>query len=106
MPRRKLSQRVAAKRDVDREVEYLREHAGNETANQFLDEFEHLMKRVIRFPHIGRPWPTRNPELEGLRRLVFRNLPYSLFYRSTETVFEVVRVLHHSRDIPALLEDL
>jgi plasmid stabilization system protein ParE len=32
--------------------------------------------------------------------------PLSVFYRSSHEAIEIIRVLHHSRDLPPDLEDL
>ena len=106
MPPRKLTRRLAAKQDVSQAAREVRKTAGTETANRFLDDFDHIIERLQRSPELGPSWPTSNPELHGLRRVIFRNFPYSVFYRPTDTILEIVRVLHHSRDIPALLENL
>lgn len=47
----------------------------------------------------------KDPALEGLRRLPLKRFPLSVYYRSTRSAIEVIRVLHHARDIPPLLED-
>jgi plasmid stabilization system protein ParE len=41
-----------------------------------------------------------------LRRLPLKRFPLSVFYRPTRTAIEIIRVLHHARDIPPLLEDI
>ena len=46
-----------------------------------------------------------NPELQGLRRLQMTTFPVSIFYLDTEPHVEIVRVLHGSRDLPALLDE-
>ncbi len=37
--------------------------------------------------------------------MIAAKLPDSIFYKPTEKTIQVVRVLHHSRDLPPLLED-
>jgi hypothetical protein len=39
----------------------------------------HAFTRLRRFPNLGRPWPTRNPTLAGLRRLPLKRFPLSVF---------------------------
>jgi plasmid stabilization system protein ParE len=82
----------------------LRERAGKEVAYNFVAQLETIFARLCNFPHLGSAWPSRAHK--GLRRAVLRDFPYSVFYRPTDTTIDVVRVLHHSRDIPPLLEDL
>ncbi len=106
MPTRALVRHPAAKRDLAEATAYLVEEAGSEVAHEFLDDVAHVFTRLRRFPNLGRPWPTTNPALVGLRRLPLQRFPLSVIYRPTRTAIEIVRVLHHARDIPPLLEDL
>jgi len=105
MPRRALVRHPAAKRDLVEATQYFVDEGGNEVAHEFLDDVAHAFTRLRRFPNLGRPWPTRNPTLEGLRRLPLKRFPLSVFYRPTRSAIEVIRVLHHARDIPPLLEE-
>lgn len=75
-----------------------------ELAERFLVELHHVFDRLTAFPAFGPPCPTANHP--DLRRVVLPTLPLSLFYRSTRTAIEVLRVLHHAQDIPPLLDDL
>ena len=106
MPARALVRHPAAKRDLAEATAYFVKEGGNEVAHEFLDEVAHAFMRLRRFPGIGRAWPTRNPALAGLRRLPLRRFPLSVFYRPSRSTIEVIRVLHHARDITPLLEDL
>ena len=105
MPRA-LLRHPAAKRDLAEATAYLVEEGGSEVAHQFLDDVAHAFTRLRRFPNLGRPWPTRNPILAGLRRLPLQRFPLSVFYRPSRNSIEIIRVLHHARDIPPLLEDI
>ncbi len=107
MPQRSLIRHLAAQRDMAEATAWLVEHAGNDVATRFVDTLEATFTQLLDFPHLGRPWPVTNPELSDLRRLVLpSSVPFSVFYRPTESTLEVVRVLHHARHIPPLLEDL
>ena len=106
MPQRKLVRRPAARRDLAEAVAYLVTEGGSPLSHRFLDELEATFKRLCSFPHLGTPWPTTNPELTGLRRRPLPRFPYSVFYLPTRTAIEIVRVLHNSRDLPPLLENL
>ena len=94
-----------AKADVDELATYL-DDRGPDAGTRFLDELEHTFERLRTFPRIGRPWPSENPALSGLRRAVLPTFPVSVFYRPTSTTITIVRVLHQARDIPPILEDL
>ena len=105
MPRA-LVIRPQAQADVDEHAAYYQANENLLAATRFLEDTRHVFERLIRFPHIGTPWPTTNPELDGLRRRALPHFPYSVFYLPTSTTIEVVRVLHHRQDFPPLLENL
>ena len=86
--------------DVAAQAHYL---AG--VAIRFLNDFDVALGRLREFPRIGTRWPSDNPELQGLRRLQMRTFPVSIFYLDMEPYVEIVRVLHGSRDLPALLDE-
>ncbi len=94
-----------ARRDVNEHTAYLddREPAA---AERFLAELEAVFDRLTTFPSFGQLWPTTNPAQADLRRAFLPTLPFSIFYRATTATIEVVRVLHHARDFPPLLDDL
>jgi len=101
-----LLRHPAAKRDLAEATAYLVAEGGSEVAHQFLDDVAYAFTRLRRFPSLGRPWPTSNPTLAGLRRLPLKRFLLSVFYRPTRSAIEIIRVLHHARDISPLLEDL
>ena len=98
--------RPQAQADVDEQAAYYQATDSISTATRFLEDVRHVFERLVHFPRLGRPWPTTNPELTGLRRWPLPHLPYSIFYLPTATTIEIVRVLHNSRDLPPLLENL
>ena len=106
MAQRNLVRRPAAQRDLAEAVAYLVTEGGSAFGHRFLDELEAAFGRLCSFPHLGKLWPTTKRELTGLRRWPLAHFPYSVFYLPTETTIEIVRVLHNSRDLPPLLEDL
>lgn len=105
MPRA-LLRHPAAKHDLAEATAYLVEEGGSEAAHHFIDEVAHAFTRLRRFPKLGRPWPTKNPHLAGLRRLPLKHFALSVFYRQSRNAIEIIRVLHHARDMSPLLEDL
>jgi toxin ParE1/3/4 len=106
MAQRNLVRRPAAQRDLAEAAAYLVTEGGSALSHRFLDELEAAFRRLCSFPHLGKRWPTTNRELTGIRRWPLAHFPYSVFYLPTETTIEIVRVLHNSRDLPPLLEDL
>ena len=106
MAQRKLVRRPAARHDLADAVLYLRREGGAAVSHRFLDETEAPFTRLCSFPNLGTSWPTTCRELIGLRGRIIPHFPYSIFYLPTEKTIEIIRVLHNSRDIPTLLEDL
>ncbi len=76
-----------------------------EVAVRFLDEFDRAVRRLLHFPYLGRAWTTRDRNLRGLRRLTMTSFALSILYRSGKEALEILRVLHHSRDLPLELQD-
>jgi plasmid stabilization system protein ParE len=101
---RKLIQRPQAEADAYAQVRYLAQHSP-EAAARFAADLRLTFERLTRFTQLGRAWPTREPELKGLRRVRLLNFPLSIFYRPTPEAIEIVRVLHHSRDLPPELQE-
>ena len=91
--------------DVGAQAYYLAGASSRAVAIRFLNDFDAALVRLREFPRIGTRWPTDNPELQGLRRLQMTTFPVSIFYLDTEPHVEIVRVLHGSRDLPALLDE-
>jgi toxin ParE1/3/4 len=92
-----------ARLDVERQATFLAMDSV-ELAIRFLDEFDRFVGRLVRFPRLGRAWPARDPDLMGLRRLVMTDFPLSIFYRAAADRIEIIRILHHRRDLPPELE--
>ena len=103
MPKIVLHER--ARRDVEEQAAFFAKDSVD-LAARFLDQFDRAVRRLLRFPRLGRAWPTRSTTLLGLRRLTMTGFPLSVFYRSSRETIEIIRVLHHSRDLPPDLQDL
>ncbi len=98
--------RPQARADVDDIATYIAER--NLTAAvRFLDDFDAAVDRLLQFPALGQVWSTNHPDtLATVRRWVMQTGPASIFYRPTNTTLEVIRVLHHARHTPPLLDNL
>lgn len=98
--------RPRAREDVDEIAATIAvEHP--KAALRFLDDFDAAIDRLLQFPELAPVWPTNRPDtLITVRRVVLRRFRVSIFYRPTETTLEVLRVLHHARHAPPLLDDL
>jgi plasmid stabilization system protein ParE len=77
-----------------------------DAARRFLRALGHAFDRLLSVPQVGHVWETKQPDLEGLRAWRIDDFPLSIFYFPRPTAIEVMRVLHHSQDIKAILENL
>ena len=73
-------------------------------ATRFLNALEETLNSLADMPEMGRIYQVGTHEL---RRFPVRNFDkYLIFYRLLDDRIELVRIIHGSRDIPELLEDL
>ena len=98
-----LSITSQAQADIDEHAAYLDDHARND-GERFLTELAHVFDRLVAFPAFGQPCPTEHHR--KLRRVILPSFPVSVFYRSSTTSVEVLRVLHHARDLSPLLDEI
>ncbi len=103
MPKTPIIIHDQAREDVNEQAHYLAQDTP-EVAVRFLEEFERAIEQLLSFPNLGRAWPTKNPNLQGLRRFPLKGFPLSLFYLPTEKTIEIIRVLHYSRRLPPELQ--
>jgi plasmid stabilization system protein ParE len=57
----------------------------------FLDEVERAYRLLVEFPELG------EAVRAGVRKLVVKRFPYSLFYTVREDAIHIVAVGHHNR---------
>lgn len=95
----------AADEDINGYITYTNERRP-EAARRFVAALRHAFAQLLSMPEIGHVWETERRDLEGLRAWRVNDFPLSIFYFSHPDAIEVIRVLHHSRDIKATLEDL
>lgn len=69
-------------------------------ADRLLDTIESGCDRLRDFPHMG---PSREDLRSGFRMLVITG--YVVLYRALEDRIQIVRVVHGSRDLDALLPE-
>lgn len=94
-----------AKADLIDQFEFIGKN-NSDAAERFLDAAEAAFERLARMPKMGAPREYLDPRLAGLRMWPIAEFPRELiFYRPVEDGIEVVRVLHSSRDIEAVLEE-
>ena len=102
---RRVEKTPRAKADLIDQFEFIgRENP--DAAERFLDAAEAAFEELARMPKMGALREYLNPGLSGLRMWRIHGFKRRLiFYRPTKDGIEVVRVLHSSRDIAAVLED-
>ena len=90
----------AAVQDVEEIGDYI--YAENPAAaTRFIAELQMRCGRIANAPDSGRPRPELSP---GLRSLPFRR--YLIFYSTNDNEVRIERVLHGSRDIHAIFDDI
>jgi toxin ParE1/3/4 len=80
---------------------YIAENAGRETAKKFLSEIKKKCETAAKFPESGR---ARHEFIINLRSIPFKN--YVIFYLPLKDGIEVLRVLHGSRDIKQVFDEM
>lgn len=80
---------------------YLAENASKETANKFLLSVKKKCETVAEFPEMGR---VRHEYLLNLRSFPFSN--YIIFYLPFDNGIEVLRIVHGSRDIQQIFDEM
>ena len=94
--------RPVADADLEEALDYL---AGERPASvaALLDEFERAVERLGQFPRAGSTRIGELAEIPALRTLPLDRFPYLLLYLERDDYVDVVRLLHTSRDILAVL---
>ncbi len=75
--------------------------ASEERADRVLDGINERCRMLAVFPQAGRE---RNDLIVGLRSLIVGN--YVIFYQPIDDGIEVLRVLHGSRDVPGVFDEM
>jgi toxin ParE1/3/4 len=93
-----------ASQDIDDHFAYI---SGNnsDTALRFFDAVRQTLARLAQMSGMGRLYPVNNSRLEGLRKWSVKGFDrYLIFYLSFDEDIKIVRILHATRDIKAILE--
>ena len=97
MPR--IIRRPAAIRDLTRHFAYLVEHAGQATAERFLEAAERTFGDLAATPLIGTPDKVREGPFAGVRLWRVRGFErYLILYRPLPDGVQIERVIHASQD--------
>lgn len=102
---RRILRRDHARADLVTHYAYLAERS-LATADRFFTEAESSLRMLAENPFLGGAYPTENPHLERLRcyRVSRRFRRYLVFYLPLEDGIDVVRVLHGSQAVDAILK--
>ena len=105
MARRLVSKRPQAVQDLVDIAAYLAEESGNDELGwRFLDAAEEALRHLVEMSGLGVARQHVDPDLAGVRMWRVAGFPNQLiFYRELESGIDVIRVLHGSRDIDAIL---
>jgi toxin ParE1/3/4 len=91
--------------DLERRVDWYRDHAGPEIAERFVAAAQSTLATLCQSPGLGRPRFKTWPELSGIRS--YRIQPpfhrHLIFYRCEATSLFVERLIHGARDLPRRL---
>lgn len=81
----------AARKELDRAIDWYIQEAGMRVAAGLFDDFDHLQALIKDRPQIGALGKS------GARKLVFRRYPYTLVYRLQGNTGVILAIAHHSR---------
>lgn len=106
-PARRVRKRPAARRDLIAQWVWYAEEGGLAVADQFLEAVDSTLRRVAEHPKSGRLLePKLHPKLPVRVVPVGNGFPnILLFYIATDGGVELIRALHGSRDLAAILDD-
>jgi toxin ParE1/3/4 len=85
--------------DIDEKTAFSVSKFGVEVAGDYLAGLELACELLREFPEMAATYPRIKPEM---RCLIYRS--HRIFYRADEEQVLVVRVLHHARDVFALMK--
>jgi len=91
-----------AERDIEECFVYIGED-NLDIAVHFLVAVEDSIEQIGRNPFIGSSRKFANSQIENLRMWKVKNFTdYQIFYTVEEETIEIIRVLHGTRDLPAI----
>jgi toxin ParE1/3/4 len=94
-----------ADRDINNQFEYIA-NDNLEAAIRFYEAAFRAFDVLLTNPHIGPARDFEDPELKDIRIWLVKGFEkHLIFYRATDELVEIVRVLHTSRDIDSILMD-
>ncbi len=99
----KLIIRLAARRDILRQIRYYLEEDAGDAAVPFRGAVNDSILSLTRNPFLGIPKKTNARSLVGLRSWPVRNFEdFRVYYVAEPGALRVIRVLHGKRDLDAI----
>jgi toxin ParE1/3/4 len=99
-----FQQRREARQDLIEIFRHIARQTGLRTARRFLAQADATFQRLASLPNIGTAFEPGEPRFAGLRYCpVSRFKTFIIFYRPMPDGIEVLRVLHGSRNLEAIL---
>lgn len=100
----RILRREAAKRDLDHHAAFIQQ-SSPESAIRFLDAARDAIQLLAHMPELGSLCEFRNRKASGMRAWTIKGFAnYVIFYRSTASGLEIVRVLHAAQDRAGIFE--
>ena len=102
----RILKKPLARFDLIEQADYFEQASGIEKAEQFLVAAEKTFHQLALMPLMGSPCPCHNPSLSDLRQWRIKGFEkHLIFYLPLPDGIDVLRMLHSSQDIEAILED-
>ena len=101
--KRQVVVHARAKLDVDEALAFYDAEAPHVTA-AFIDALEAAVRSIRQTPGQSSPRWAHELDWPELRSLTVAEFPWSVFFLDQPKQLAILRVLHHSRDLAALLE--
>lgn len=99
----RLALKPQADRDINNQFEYIAKD-NLEAAIRFYEAAFSTFDVLLTNPNIGPARDFENPQLKDIRIWLVKGFEkYLVFYRATDGLVEILRVLHASRDIDRIL---
>ncbi|HMS09500.1 MAG TPA: type II toxin-antitoxin system RelE/ParE family toxin [Pyrinomonadaceae bacterium] len=103
MKRKPVVRRRKADDDIESTVAYYQAEAGSATATDLLNQLESALQSVAKQPGAGSQRFGHELDIPDLRQWPLGRFPYLIFYVEKSNRIEIVRVLHTSRNVTALI---
>ena len=99
----RLALKPQADRDINNQFEYIAKD-NLEAAIRFYEAAFRAFDVLLTNPHIGPARDFKDPRLTDIRIWLIKSFDkYLIFYRATDGLVEILRVLHAARDIDSIL---